>query len=118
MENVLFESKAKTKIKVVDFGISGMCKGNQQEKNDAGTLRYMPPEMILDYNSTANPAIDVWAIGVMLYCMVFDKFPFNGDTPEIIKNKITTQDVKFPKDTAVTDEFVDFIKGVLKRDPA
>jgi len=43
---VLFESKIRTRIKVVDFGISGMCKGNQAEKNDAGTLRYMSPEMI------------------------------------------------------------------------
>jgi len=88
LENVLFESKARTKIKVVDFGISGMCKGSQAEKNDAGTLRYMPPEMLHDDMSTANPALDVWAIGVMLYCMVFDKFPFNGETPDIIRHKI------------------------------
>ena len=46
LENVLFESKAKSRIKVVDFGISGMCKGNVHEKNDAGTLRYMPPEVL------------------------------------------------------------------------
>lgn len=88
LENVLFETKAKTKIKLVDFGISGMCKGNISERNDAGTLRYMPPEVLLDYNSNANPAMDIWAIGVMLYCMVFDRFPFNGDTSAIIKEKI------------------------------
>lgn len=46
LENVLFETKAKTRIKVVDFGISGMCKGNVAEKNDAGTLRYMAPETL------------------------------------------------------------------------
>ena len=55
-----------------------MCKGNMTEKNDAGTLRYMPPEVLLDNYSNANPAMDVWAIGIMLYCMVYDKFPFNG----------------------------------------
>ena len=80
LENVLFETKARTRIKVVDFGISGMCKGGAQDKNDAGTLRYMAPEMLADSISNANPAIDFWAIGVMLYCMVFDKFPFNGET--------------------------------------
>mmetsp|Transcript_2829 Transcript_2829/g.2650 ORF Transcript_2829/g.2650 Transcript_2829/m.2650 type:complete len:163 (-) Transcript_2829:617-1105(-) len=88
LENVLFETKARARIKIVDFGISGMCKGKRSERNDAGTLRYMAPEMISESNSTANPAIDVWAIGVMLYCMVYEKFPFNGDSPEIIKNKI------------------------------
>ena len=76
----MFESKAKSRIKVVDFGISGMCKGNIHEKNDAGTLRYMPPEVLIGNSTTANPAMDVWAIGVMLYCMVFDKFPFDGET--------------------------------------
>lgn len=48
LENVLFETKAKQKIKVVDFGISGMCKHNFAEKNDAGTLRFMPPEVLLN----------------------------------------------------------------------
>ena len=28
LENVLFENKDRKRIKVVDFGISGMCKGN------------------------------------------------------------------------------------------
>lgn len=28
LENVLFDSKARSRIKIVDFGISGRCKGN------------------------------------------------------------------------------------------
>ena len=88
LENVLFESKARQRIKVVDFGISGMCKGNIHEKNDAGTLRYMAPEVLLSYHTTANPAIDIWAVGIMMYCMVFETFPFNGETSAIIKDKI------------------------------
>lgn len=79
LENVLFETKAHTKIKVVDFGISGRCKGNTSERNDAGTLRYMSPEVLQDNFSNANPAMDVWSIGIMIYCMVYDKFPFNGE---------------------------------------
>jgi serine/threonine protein kinase len=94
-----------------------MCKGSTGEKNDAGTLRYMPPEMLQDELSTANPAIDVWAIGVMLYCMVFDKFPFNGDSPDAIRHKIIGQDFKVPKEQPVTDEFVDFLHGLLRKDP-
>lgn len=48
----------------------------------------MPPETLIDFNSSANPAMDVWAIGIMLYCMVYDKFPFNGDSASMIKDKI------------------------------
>lgn len=82
LENVLFESKARSKIKVVDFGISGMCKGNTAERNNAGTLMYMPPEVLLNMNSNASPAMDVWAIGIMLYSMRYYQFPFNGETSQ------------------------------------
>ena len=78
----------------------------------------MAPEMLSDISSTANPAIDIWAIGVMLYCMVFDKFPFNGENADIIRSKIKSSDIKIPKDTPVTDEFADFVKGLLRKDPA
>jgi MAP/microtubule affinity-regulating kinase len=46
LENVLFESKVRTKIKIVDFGIAGRCKVGNIEKTDAGTLRYMSPEVL------------------------------------------------------------------------
>lgn len=46
LENVLFESKARSRIKIVDFGISGVSKGNIAEKTDAGTIRYMAPEVL------------------------------------------------------------------------
>ena len=79
LENVLFESKTRTRIKVVDFGIAGRCTANSADKTDAGTLRYMAPEVLNGTDNKASPAIDVWAMGVMLYCMLFYKFPFNGD---------------------------------------
>ena len=88
LENVLFDSKAKSRIKIVDFGISGRCKGNTAEKTDAGTIRYMAPEVLEGSDTKANPAIDLWALGVMLYCMRYYKFPFNGDTPQQVKDKI------------------------------
>lgn len=81
LENVLFENKARSRIKIVDFGISGRCKGSVAEKTDAGTVRYMAPEVLQGSDTKANPAIDLWALGVMLYCMRYYKFPFNGDTP-------------------------------------
>lgn len=81
LENVLFESKARSRIKIVDFGISGRCKGQTGERTDAGTVRYMSPEVLQGLDTKANPAIDLWSLGVMLYCMKFYTFPFNGDTP-------------------------------------
>ena len=81
---------------MVDFGIAGMCKPDIHEKNDAGTLKYMAPEVLANYYTVANPAIDVWALGIMLYVMLFRKYPFTGDTPSEIKKNIINQDLKFP----------------------
>jgi serine/threonine protein kinase len=38
----------------------------------------MTPEMIVKENSSANPAMDVWTIGILVYEMLFNKKPFDG----------------------------------------
>jgi serine/threonine protein kinase len=63
---------------------------NGSDKNEAATVKYMTPEMILDKKSSASPPMDVWAIGIMLYSMLFNKFPFSGISKDEIKTKITT----------------------------
>jgi len=46
LENVLFEDKDHKMIKIVDFGIAGFCLNNLKEKTDAGTYKYMAPEVL------------------------------------------------------------------------
>ena len=74
LENVLFKNTRKDDffVKVVDFGIAGVA----QDKVDAGTLAYMAPECLDRVGATTSPAIDVWAIGVMYYTMIFGELPF------------------------------------------
>ena len=64
LENVLFKAPGEMQIKVVDFGIAGVCVTNKKDKVDAGSIAYMPPESFRSGTET-SPAIDVWAIGVM-----------------------------------------------------
>ena len=44
LENILMKSTTDLIIKVVDFGIAGVCEGKKKEKVDAGSIAYMPPE--------------------------------------------------------------------------
>ena len=46
LENVLLKTKGDNIIKVVDFGIAGVCTTNKKDKVDAGSIAYMPPEVI------------------------------------------------------------------------
>lgn len=113
----MFESKARTRIKIVDFGIAGRCTPNTGDKTDAGTLRFMAPEVLKGSDIKASPALDIWAMGIMVYCMLFYKFPFNGDSGDIIKDKIINQELKMPSDQAYTEECADMIRGLLNKDP-
>jgi len=63
-------------IKVVDFGIAGVA----DDKVDAGTVSYMAPECLGKNLADTTPAIDVWAIGVMFYAMLYGELPFRGKT--------------------------------------
>ena len=84
LENVLFHSENRRVLKVCDFGIAGRCRGESRDKNNCGTLCYLPPEVLLDTHSTAAPQQDIWAIGVMMYEMLFNQLPFDGKSEEEI----------------------------------
>lgn len=49
LENVLFKQTGDLTIKVVDFGIAGVCDATKKDKVDAGSIAYMPPEVSFSY---------------------------------------------------------------------
>jgi serine/threonine protein kinase len=78
------------KIKIIDFGIAGAISNFKQEDLDTGSLSYMAPECFIntkDYK--VDGRIDVWATGVILFCMLNGTLPFKGpnnyETIEAIK---------------------------------
>lgn len=119
LENVLFSNKEKLEIKVVDFGIAGYCHNNQGETTDMGTVKYMPPEVLSKKDTQASRAMDIWAWGIILYAMLFNKMPFTGQKPEVIRN-ICKKPVVFPKGENVpfvSQTVKDLILEMLAKDP-
>jgi cell cycle serine/threonine-protein kinase CDC5/MSD2 len=60
-----------------------------------------------------SPAIDVWAIGLMFYAMLYGHLPFWGDTEEQFVDKIINSPLKFQTDIPVTSECKEIIRGML-----
>ena len=56
----------------------------------------MPPEVLSGESNAADPAIDVWAIGIMMYMMLYGEYPFRGSTPQEVTQSIIEQELKFP----------------------
>jgi serine/threonine protein kinase len=101
-------------VKVVDFGIAGVGG----DKVDAGTLLYMAPECLEKVAAKTTPAIDVWAIGVMFFAMLFGALPFSDEDERELIRKIREEPVKFPDTVPVTDDAKEVIIKLLEKDPA
>lgn len=93
-------------VKVVDFGIAGMA----QDKVDAGTLSYMAPECLDRVAADTSPAIDVWAIGVMFYAIIYGTLPFASSNERELIKMIKEGPLRFPKSVPITPEGKDAIR--------
>jgi len=77
----------------------------------------MAPECLDKQAADTTAAIDVWAIGIMFYSMVFGFLPFfNSNEKELIKS-IRTDKVKFPAGIPLSPLGKDMIKSMLEKDP-
>ncbi|CAG8755278.1 30706_t:CDS:2, partial [Racocetra persica] len=63
-------------------------------------------------------AIDVWALGVTLYCFIFGRCPFIADTEfELFFHVIPRQPLEFPEDIPISDSLKDLLTSLLEKDP-
>ncbi|MFO0809811.1 MAG: serine/threonine-protein kinase [Gemmataceae bacterium] len=85
--NILLTSDGQPKV--VDFGLARDLGGERLTRTGlvAGTPLYMAPEQLVA-DESQTPAVDVWAIGVMLYEMLTGTVPFPGSDPQVILTNI------------------------------
>jgi serine/threonine protein kinase len=76
LENCFLDSKAQ--LKVADFGLQKIFDGpaGSDLMTQCGTPNYMAPELIGEKKAYKGPPVDIFAMGVILFIMVFAKFPF------------------------------------------
>jgi serine/threonine protein kinase len=72
---------------VVDFGIFGSTQGINPEKVNAGSLKYMAPEL-LKGNTESSAAIDVWSLGIILHGLVLGFLPFRSSNKDELRKMI------------------------------
>ena len=65
-------------LKICDFGLAMRVPCRRES---SGTLWYMAPEVLEHLG--CSYAVDIWAVGVILYEMVFGHRPFRGTTKQI-----------------------------------
>lgn len=125
------------RVKISDFGVSHLSKideetGEALTENDldlsktAGSPAFFAPELCQTSTDEKRPiitkAIDVWALGITLYCLLFGRTPFPETGVEFqLFNMICTKPIEIPPpefDEADVDEEVrDLLKRLLIKDP-
>lgn len=100
-------------VKISDFGVSHLAKvdqaGNILPENElelaktAGSPAFFAPEICKVDENTGRPnitkAIDVWALGVTFYCLLFGREPFPEVQGEMeLYNKICNAPIEIPPD--------------------
>uniref|UniRef100_A0A8D2ZEE1 calcium/calmodulin-dependent protein kinase n=1 Tax=Scophthalmus maximus TaxID=52904 RepID=A0A8D2ZEE1_SCOMX len=106
-------------VKIADFGVSNQFEGNDALlSSTAGTPAFMAPETLSDQRkSFSGKALDVWAMGVTLYCFVFGKCPFIDEYILALHNKIRSKPVDFPEAPKISEELRTLILRMLDKNP-
>ncbi|KAI4814713.1 hypothetical protein KUCAC02_003897, partial [Chaenocephalus aceratus] len=106
-------------VKIADFGVSNQFEGNDALlSSTAGTPAFMAPETLSDARkSFSGKALDVWAMGVTLYCFVFGKCPFIDEYILALHNKIRTKLVDFQETPNISEELRTLILRMLDKNP-
>jgi len=76
----------------------------------------MPPEVLSHEDTKSSPAIDIWALGVIMFQLFTGKLPFTGQRVTDIKNSIINSELVFPEDVQVPLPSKDLIGKMLCKD--
>lgn len=81
-----------------------------------GTEEYIAPEIITGAGHSS--AIDWWALGILLYEMLYGRTPFRGKNRQKTFSNILHKDLTFPSSIPVSLTARQLINALLHRDPA
>ncbi|XP_072474897.1 PAS domain-containing serine/threonine-protein kinase isoform X2 [Notamacropus eugenii] len=95
-------------VKLVDFGSAVYMEPGKSFYTFCGTIEYCSPEVLMGH-SYRGPEMEMWALGVTLYTLMFEENPFN-ELDEALEA------VLHPP-FSVSDDLLNLLFGLLQRNP-
>ncbi|KAH6555927.1 hypothetical protein KP509_1Z217000 [Ceratopteris richardii] len=118
VENILLPSRdcPLSDLKLADFASAADFSVVKTFDDPAGTDVYQAPEIVA--GKCYNETVDIWSLGVLLYTLLFNRFPFTGATRNAFFHSVQTrlyilQHTRLP----VSDHARDLLLNLLQIDP-
>nr|AML78375.1 putative LOV domain-containing protein [Griselinia racemosa] len=92
-----------------------MAEPMRASNSFVGTEEYIAPEIITGAGHTS--AVDWWALGILLYEMLYGYTPFRGKTRQRTFANVLHKDLKFPGSKAISLPAKQLMYRLLNRDP-
>jgi serum/glucocorticoid-regulated kinase 2 len=116
LENIMVDENGY--IKLIDYGLAKIIANDELAMSYCGTPEYLAPEMV--DNKGHDMTVDWWAVGVLIYEMLIGVTPFFNRNRQVLMSKIRHSKIVFPDrehyEIAYSDELVDLVSGLLKKD--
>ncbi len=118
------------RVRVVDFGLALFAQPRSSDSSRSGTAlitsptsagvgtpAYMAPEQWL--GESVSGASDMWALGVILYELLYGHRPFSAQTQEELRQLVCEheQHDSLPSIEEVPETVLDLLRGMLHRQP-
>ncbi|XP_022430951.1 serine/threonine-protein kinase 40 [Monodon monoceros] len=85
-------------------------------KDQRGSPAYISPDVLSGRPYRGKPS-DMWALGVVLFTMLYGQFPFYDSIPQELFRKIKAAEYAIPEDGRVSENTVCLIRKLLVLDP-
>ncbi|CAM4733984.1 unnamed protein product [Leuciscus chuanchicus] len=97
LENVLLDENGN--IKIADFGLSNLYHKDKLLQTFCGSPLYASPE-IVNGRPYRGPEVDSWALGVLLYTLVYGSMPFDGGDHKNLIRQISNGEYREPSQSS------------------
>ncbi|CAH1759480.1 18514_t:CDS:10 [Entrophospora sp. SA101] len=104
-ENVILDEN--NNIQLIDFGSSAYIKEGKKYDTFCGTVDYAAPEVLIGKKYDGPPQ-DIWALGILLYTLIYKENPFYNI------DEIIAGDLRIPY--ILSEGSIDLVKKMLERD--
>ncbi|XP_053694730.1 serine/threonine-protein kinase 40-like [Sabethes cyaneus] len=117
LNNIVLNRRT-NKIVITNFFLAKHLNSEDDNLFDQrGSPAYISPDVLGGKPYKGKPS-DVWALGVILYTIIYGKFPFLDTTPSALFKKIRQADYVIPIDIKTSSLTIQLIKSMLTLNPS